>query len=437
MTAEILIMNNQAIALAADSAVTTFGTQKIFTSANKLFSLSKFHPVGIMIYGNASFMGIPWETPIKMFRESIGSSEFNTLQEYATNFLDFLTSGIISIPEEEEKKYIKFSIYMYFDYVNDLIRNTIKKNLDQDKKLSKNDVKKIIADIIQNQYDVWTNEKNVPSIPTDFNQKIIDQNEDVIRQGIIDIFKKLPLTVKQKQQLTKLSGDIFAKFPQKPKKQNISGIVIAGFGKNDIFPSYISYELDGMINLNLKYQLYQQSKIDFNLSARVQAFAQSEMVFTFMEGINPDYMDLQNDYLEHILDGYSEWVFTNLTKNATPAEKRKIQNLMKKLNSTIINDYINNLAEYRKNNFSTPITKVVTVLPKDELAEMAESLVNITSFKRKISMDSETVGGPIDVAVISKGDGFIWIKKKHYFKPDLNIKFFKNYYYQGGKENES
>jgi len=49
-------------------------------------------------------------------------------------------------------------------------------------------------------------------------------------------------------------------------------------------------------------------------------------------------------------------------------------------------------------------------------------------------MASETVGGPIDVAVISKGDGFIWIKRKHYFSPELNHHFFDNYY--EGKKNE-
>ena len=42
-------------------------------------------------------------------------------------------------------------------------------------------------------------------------------------------------------------------------------------------------------------------------------------------------------------------------------------------------------------------------------------------------MDSETVGGPIDVAVISKGDGFIWIKRKHYFDPKLNPHFMAKY----------
>ena len=70
----------------------------------------------------------------------------------------------------------------------------------------------------------------------------------------------------------------------------------------------------------------------------------------------------------------------------------------------------------------------MAILPKDELAAMAESLVNLTSFKRKVSMEVESVGGPIDVAVISKGDGFIWIKRKHYFEPELNQQFFSNYY---------
>ena len=69
----------------------------------------------------------------------------------------------------------------------------------------------------------------------------------------------------------------------------------------------------------------------------------------------------------------------------------------------------------------------------DELAAMAESLVTLTSFKRRISMEKETVGGPVDVAVISKGDGFIWIKRKHYFDPRLNPGFIAKYYRGGDK----
>jgi len=71
---------------------------------------------------------------------------------------------------------------------------------------------------------------------------------------------------------------------------------------------------------------------------------------------------------------------------------------------------------------------MVEVLPKDELAAMAEALVHLTAFKRKMNVGMETVGGPIDVAVISKGDGFVWVKRKHYFPAELNQHFFTNYF---------
>jgi hypothetical protein len=59
---------------------------------------------------------------------------------------------------------------------------------------------------------------------------------------------------------------------------------------------------------------------------------------------------------------------------------------------------------------------------------MAESLVTLTSLKRRISMEHETVGGPVDVAVLTKGDGLVWTKRKHYFDPTLNHHFFANYF---------
>ena len=75
MTTEVVVMNKSAVAMAADSAVTISGngqaSPKIFNSVNKLFQLSKYAGVGIMIYGGAEMMGIPWETIIKVYRKTI------------------------------------------------------------------------------------------------------------------------------------------------------------------------------------------------------------------------------------------------------------------------------------------------------------------------------------------------------------------------------
>ena len=58
------------------------------------------------------------------------------------------------------------------------------------------------------------------------------------------------------------------------------------------------------------------------------------------------------------------------------------------------------------------------------MAELAETLIMLQSLKEKVTQPTESVGGPIDVAIITKGDGFVWIKRKHYFDPTLNPRFF-------------
>lgn len=78
------------------------------------------------------------------------------------------------------------------------------------------------------------------------------------------------------------------------------------------------------------------------------------------------------------------------------------------------------LERFRHRTFVQPVLKVVSILSIEDIAVMAETLVNLASFRQKISMSVETVGGPVDVAVISKGDGFVWIKRKRYFNLDQN-----------------
>ena len=72
--------------------------------------------------------------------------------------------------------------------------------------------------------------------------------------------------------------------------------------------------------------------------------------------------------------------------------------------------------------YKNPLIEAITVLPKGELASMAEALVSLTAFKARMSADQrETVGGPIDVAVISKGDGFVWVKRKELFEATRDV----------------
>ena len=48
MTAIVAELNMHAVAIAADSAVTMGDTHKVVNSANKIFTLSKYHLVAVM-----------------------------------------------------------------------------------------------------------------------------------------------------------------------------------------------------------------------------------------------------------------------------------------------------------------------------------------------------------------------------------------------------
>ena len=81
-----------------------------------------------------------------------------------------------------------------------------------------------------------------------------------------------------------------------------------------------------------------------------------------------------------------------------------------------------------QSNHVAPLIGTIAILQKEDLAEVAENLIYLTSLIRRITPDKESVGGPIDVALVSKGDGFVWIKRKHYFEETLNKNYFGKYY---------
>ncbi len=89
MTAEVALLNKTAIALAADSATTVTYWDKnqpktrYFKGANKVFNLSKVHPVGVMTFASANLNGVPWEVIIKAYRAHLQKNSHDHLPQYA------------------------------------------------------------------------------------------------------------------------------------------------------------------------------------------------------------------------------------------------------------------------------------------------------------------------------------------------------------------
>ncbi|GAG48308.1 unnamed protein product, partial [marine sediment metagenome] len=156
MTAEILIMNNKAVALAADSAVSAMvGTdRKIFTTADKIFVLSPNRPVGVMIYNNVHFLGVPWETLIYEISKRIPESGFDTLDEYIQAFLGYFETEKDRFPKGEQRILLKDHIEFYFSIARELIVRRVDDELKR-RPLNDRAIKILVSKVIKDDLDDW------------------------------------------------------------------------------------------------------------------------------------------------------------------------------------------------------------------------------------------------------------------------------------------
>lgn len=149
------------------------------------------------------------------------------------------------------------------------------------------------------------------------------------------------------------------------------------------------------------------------------------MVATFIEGADPEYQRVVDTQVQNALDALFQSLADDIL--GVPDGHAARETLMS-LSTNTWKRIKHEMDNARREKFVNPLLEILISLPKTELANMAESMVSLTSLKRRLSDSAETVGGPVDVALISKGDGFIWIDRKHYFDPAVNRHFFSNYF---------
>lgn len=205
-----------------------------------------------------------------------------------------------------------------------------------------------------------------------------------------------------------------------------TGIVFTGYGDEEIYPSLMTINVSLVVEGRLRYY-EDESKIvniaDDNNSA-VMPFAQTDVMNTVLTGVDPHLEDIFATNLKKTILKYGE-IIANLLE---PTNKVMADSIRDLDISPLISEFTNSNQEIKKKEYIIPLVRAIASLEKEDLIDVAESLISLTSLKRRMTFAEESVGGPVDVAVISKGDGFIWIKRKHYFDPSLNNHFFTNYF---------
>lgn len=197
---------------------------------------------------------------------------------------------------------------------------------------------------------------------------------------------------------------------------NNVGLLFTGFDNKSIFPKFIHINILNFIGEKLKYTMMNSGEAN-GVYAQIIPLAQPEVMRTFYYEISSKYSNAIPGLINSEIDKKMNELKTFVSEEVFNQIKDKLSDVGLNVQSSI-------LEKSRKESFEPFINNIVN-LGVPELAFLSESLVNITSLKRQYSIDGfqQTVGGPTDVATICQGEGFIWIKRKHYFDKDKNMQY--------------
>jgi hypothetical protein len=377
--------------------------------------LSKRHPIGVMIYASAEVMGYPWETIIKMYRKSIKEKSFPTLHDQVEHFLEHLRASDL-FGEQTEKIYIETA---FESVASDVLREVERFPKSNSKELIATYFDQVLSEIkLDYEYDLIDN-----SLSNISENELVAKYKGFADKLILDCFAKYEITEKIHSDIYSIMKSTVFRNPN--RYMGSSGLVFSGFGDSEVFPTTESFVVASVLKSQIMMSPRKNYSTDaVNSIATILPFAQSDVIDSFVYGIDPSLNYKIREQVAGVLNSIPD-VVSDLSQEKDISQKTFLSEILSKMSQS----FLDSMKDYINNRYMFPMLQGVSNLSPNELASMAETLVNLTSFKKKISADQrETVGGPTDVAVITKGDGFIWINRKHYFSSDKNHHFFTNYY---------
>lgn len=413
MTSEILLLNKRAIVIGADSAATTSsGTDhpRYSKSANKIFELTRDGSMAAAIFGNASIDAVPWELAIKLFRAHLGSRTFGRTLDYAASVVSFLTANDRLYPATYRQQRTVEQFDMAIKEVARLACSGDKSILDTARPL---ELRRSAWSGQAERLRALLNSKGVATpLTEDALHHVLEDLEPWVRRAQVQTAGSDSMRALDCEDLADLGHRLRYSLPETVLPR--SGLVIAGYGSEQIFPSYVQLEIFGHVGDELFYRLENSYELSQDGGAMIQPFAMSSMINVFTDGFDRA--------LENIIHEQSRFAFERVFQRLEEAGVEVPLQCVERISDSCQRAF---MADWKQLNWQrnrSPLLGILQSLSIEEMALLATSLLELQSLKERMTSPSETVGGPIDVAVITKEEGLVWIQRKHFFDLDLNTR---------------
>ena len=203
-------------------------------------------------------------------------------------------------------------------------------------------------------------------------------------------------------------------------------LVFAGYGTNDSMPSILGRYIYGLNHRKLLIKPETGKKdYEFELTSSdkevtIYAQGQPEIIKSYIHGVI-------NKHVDKLIDGHIEMfkkMYLPLAGEYLPPEsllsidldslpqweiRKKMKHVIEKCEMESEQNWLEAIKGYNL----------------QKMASLAENLIKATELHKKIMNEAEEVGGLIDLAVITKNDGFQWLNRKSWYDPSRGGQYGK------------
>jgi hypothetical protein len=414
VTSEVVILNKEAVVIAADSAVTVGRDPhpRYSKSANKIFDASAHGNLAVAIFSGAEIDGVPWELAVKQFRAAdAGNAARNTVAEYIPALMTFLQGNALMFPVQWRDERLKTKIAVAALSVVDELKS--RQAAIDDDQMSGADTRAAWDAAHATVRPILTALPLATGL-SQANYDAVHALRPQLAPEVHQILKPHLAAVLTPDEIFELAVEYAFRLPQ--HIYNSTGVVFAGYGADQIFPAFHSITVYGLIGSEIFYVHGDAQVIDHASGAWIQPFAKFSMIQRFTDGFDFKQQELLQQAIQTAFTGYNAHL-VGQGMQLPPG----LDAIVEQLQNTAVQNW---KTENWKENFH-PLRRVLNSLSVQEMAELAETLLVLESLRERVTSPSESVGGPVDVAAITKTDGLVWIRRKHYFDSQLNLRYLQ------------
>lgn len=426
MTAVVGILNKRGIAIAADSAVTMNRrrNEKIANSANKMLRLCSATPISVMITGSAGFLSTPWDIIVRRYRQKHGDIAFPTVEACIEDFFSYIPTEKMFLTEDMGREYLNNQLDNYW---NGVVSQVPELDKDENGKLNNGkEILKAFRDRISSGIKYFKESDIMPvfqdysfdqfkaflgnMVDMLFTFKTDDDDEFSV-DTVIDGFYPKDILDQIKDEFT----EGFYYYATYGWDEGSTHLIFSGFGKDEEYPVLIKVMVEGGFDSRVCYHINQEEiyKISDEKPVAICPFAQKDIMEALLTGIEPYYYKNICEEVEQIYERFLDRL--NFSVPSNPDQSNELKKL---LDGVKYKDLIKQFLRFGKNLRETERGQWLKALRDydlQDMARLAENFIAMTSFERHMTFSPEGVGGPIDLAVITKNEGFTWLNRKSWY----------------------